>query len=174
MFKISMMLSQNVVGAIFETEHIHLPFSPMLWNTRCRGISDGVLSLANTLNRGSYLVIDQTAYCSLSWTWWGVITPCSNSESNQSQNSIKCLSLLINFPLPSLPLSFLLSLGVMVTSLRKKLAALPSPWSLRRPMTSVPQSRLCTIFSELAFSLSAVKLSGTLYFLILASAGLFL
>ena len=45
----------------------------------------------------------------------------------------------------------------------------------RRPVTSVPQSspRLSAMFSKLAFSLSEVKLSGTLYFF-LACAGLFL
>jgi len=67
MFKISMMLSQNivVVSAIFDTEHI-CP-SLMCCEIRCHGISNGVVSLANALNkRGSYLVIsylviDQTA-----------------------------------------------------------------------------------------------------------------
>jgi len=163
MFKISMMLSQNVVGAIFET-WAHMSFSPVLWTTRCHVISDVVLSLANALNkRGSYLVTDQTAAACR-----GLGQASSPHVRILSQQN--CLSLLINFPLSSLLFSFLFSLAVMVTSLKKKFAALP-----RRPMISVPQSspRLCAVFSKLAFSLSAVKLSGTLYFFI-ASAGLFL
>jgi len=60
MFKISMMLLQNSVGTIFETEHI-CP-SLLRCEIRFHGISDGALSLANALNkRDSNLVTDQTA-----------------------------------------------------------------------------------------------------------------
>ena len=56
MFKISMMLSQNAVGAIFETEHI----SPSLMCCEIQGVSLS-LSLATSWNKGgSYLVTDQT------------------------------------------------------------------------------------------------------------------
>ena len=60
MFKISMMLSQNGVVAIFETEHI----CPSLLCCEIEGVTEFILrvsSLANTSNkRVSYLVSDQT------------------------------------------------------------------------------------------------------------------
>ena len=66
---------------MFETEHI----CPSLL---CCGIFLGISSLANTgtvNKRGSYLMIDQTA-ASIRGPLSSVITPCSNSESNRSQN----------------------------------------------------------------------------------------
>ena len=44
-------------------DRAHLPFSDVLWKTRCHGISLWVLSLATSWNKGgSYLVTDQTVW----------------------------------------------------------------------------------------------------------------
>ena len=76
------MLLQNVVSAIFETEHI----CPSIL---CCGIFLGISSLASTgtvNKRCSYLHGDWSDCCSYSWTWSSIITPCSNSESNHSHS----------------------------------------------------------------------------------------
>ena len=84
----------------------------------------GVLSLANALNkRGSYLVI---SYLVIDQTAAACRGLGSNSESNHSQNSIKLPLAPHQFSSVLSSFSFL-SLGVMVTSLKKKFAALPSP-----------------------------------------------
>jgi len=113
--------------------------------------------------------------------WWSikllqlVVDLVRILSQNHSQNSIKLplaphqfSSVLSSFFLP--PESW--SNGHLC---QKEISSATKSLTFRRPMISVPQSspRLCAVFSKLAFSLSAVKLSCTLYFF-LASAGLML
>ena len=150
---------------MFETEHI----CPSLL---CCGIFLGISSLASTgtvNKRGSYLMIDQTA-ASIRGPLSSVITPCSNSESNHSQNlliyfshfsSIFLCPLLLFLPIQSfsngqLSQEELYSANGTAFLLLTNRDLFQASSKFSAPV--IPAILCC--LSKFAFSLSAVKLSG--------------